>query len=335
MAAATTLPASWYGAADVYARERTEIFGREWLFFSFGHHLQAPGEYVATDIAGWNLVVIVDDDGQLRGHHNVCRHRAGPLVDPGTGQVPSLVCRYHGWAYELGGQLRAARDFGEFDCTSVALAPIRVERWRGLVFVNLDVHGDARPLTDALGSFVDACADFPLEEFVPAIERTHQLGCNWKTYADNYLEGYHVPLVHPGLNKEIDSKRYQVDVDAHDRWVEQHAPARDGAVNLGRWLWRWPNFALNLYPDGVNVERFDPIDAARTRLRYSYALAPGAMDDETEILRVSSEVTAEDIAICEAVQRNLDTGIYDQGWLSPRHEGGVAAFQQWVRAAIE
>jgi len=126
---ATTLPATWYGDADVHARERREIFGREWLFFSFAHHLQAPGEYVAADVAGWNLLVIVDDDGALRGHHNVCRHRAGPMVDPGTGRVPSLVCRYHGWAYGLGGELRAARDFGEFDCTAVALAPIRVECW--------------------------------------------------------------------------------------------------------------------------------------------------------------------------------------------------------------
>ena len=144
-----------------------------------------------------------------------------------------------------------------------------------------------------------------------------------------------MPLVHPGLNKEIDAKRYQVDVDNRYRWVEQHAPARDGAVNLGRWLWHWPNFALNLYPDGVNVERFDPIDSAHTRLRYSYALAPGAVNGEADILRVSSEVTTEDIAICEAVQRNLDTGIYDAGWLSPRHERGVAAFQTWVRGAID
>src|SRR5204863_3208367 len=121
-----TLPAAWYGDAVVHARERREIFGREWQFFSFVLQLQGPGEYVAAEIAGWNLVVVVDDDGELRGHHNVCRHRAGPLVESGTGQVPSLVCRYHGWAYGLDGQLRAARDFGEFDCAAVSLAPIRV-----------------------------------------------------------------------------------------------------------------------------------------------------------------------------------------------------------------
>ena len=333
--AATTLPGSWYGDSARHERERRTIFGREWLFFSFVHHLDSPGDSVAADIAGWNLLVVVDDDGQLRGHHNVCRHRAGPLVEPGRGHVPSLVCRYHGWAYGLDGGLRAARDFGAFDCTDIALVPIRVGTWRGLVFVNVDLDGDAPPLLDALGSFVDACSGFAIERFVPTIERTHVIECNWKTYADNYLEGYHVPLVHPGLNKEIDAKRYQVDVDEQHRWVEQLAPARDGAVNLGRWLWRWPNIALNLYPDGINVERFEPLGPRRTRLRYSYAFASGQPDPDTDILRVSSEVTAEDVAICEAVQRNLDSGVYGQGWLSPRHEGGVAAFQRWVRAATD
>src|SRR3954453_17779238 len=156
---ATTLPATWYGDADVHARERREIFGREWLFFSFAHHLQAPGEYVAADVAGWNLLVVVDDDGALRGHHNVCRHRAGPLVDPGAGHSPRRVCRYHGWAYALDGQLRSARDFGDgFACEGISLAPVRAEAWRGLVFVHLELDGTTAPaLTDALGSFAAEC----------------------------------------------------------------------------------------------------------------------------------------------------------------------------------
>src|SRR4029450_1862696 len=123
----------------------------------------------------------------------------------------------------------------------------------------------------ALGTFADECEPYPIEELVPIHDAQHVLACNWKTYADNYLEGYHIPLVHPGLNKEIDAKRYRVDVDERYRWVERSGPARGGAVHLGRWLWRWPNLALNLYPDGLNVERFDPIDVGRTRLRYSYA----------------------------------------------------------------
>jgi choline monooxygenase len=333
-----TLAGWWYGDRGVWGRERRGVFGNEWLFVGHAQGLREPGDYLACDIAGWPLVIVLDDDGELRGHHNVCRHRAGPLVDDGCGRVPSLVCRYHGWAYGLDGRLRAARDFGDTSGLpeDVTLARVRVEAWRGLVFVNLELDGTAPPLVEALGTFADECEGYPIEELALVHEAEHTLRCNWKTYADNYLEGYHIPLIHPGLNREIDAKRYLVTVDERYRWCRHEAPARDGAVNLGRWLWRWPNLALNLYPDGMNVERYDPIDPTTTRLRYSYSFRdPDDQVANDAVIAVSGEVTAEDIAICEAVQRNLDGGAYDTGWLSPKHEGGVAAFQRWVREAVE
>jgi choline monooxygenase len=330
--AIATLPASWYTNSERFEIERRMIFGPAWQFIGFGRSLTEPGDYLAAEVAGWNVVVVVDDGGALVGHHNVCRHRAGPLVHPGTGHVPSLVCRYHGWAYGLDGGLRSARDFGAgIDCDAISLEPARVDQWRGLVFVNID--GSAPPLVDALGSFAAACDGFPIETFTPVGGRDHEIACNWKTYGDNYLEGYHIPLVHPGLNKEIDAKRYVVDVHDDGQWVEQSAPARDGSAVTGRWLWRWPNLALNLYADGLSVERYEPLSMARSVVRYSYALDPAASADDSEIVQLSGEVTAEDAAICEAVQRNLAGGVYREGWLSPRHEGAVAAFQRWVREA--
>ena len=311
------------------------MFGREWLFAGFAGTMQSPGDYLATDIVGWNIVVVRDDSGELHAHHNVCRHRAGPLVGAGRGRVPSLVCRYHGWSYALDGSLRSARDFGgEVDCEGMSLAPLKVDEWRGMVFVNVELDGGAPSLIDSLGTFVDACAGFALETFVPGAESEHELACNWKTYADNYLEGYHIPLVHPELNKEIDAKRYRVDVDECHRWVLHSAPARDGALNSGRWLWRWPNLAVNLYADGMNVERYEPLGPARTRVRYSYAFADPDAPSNADTMRLSATTLDEDRAICEAVQRNLDAGVYDTGLLSPRHEQGVAAFQRWVAEAI-
>jgi choline monooxygenase len=336
-----TLPADVYVDPGVWARERRAVFGNEWLFAGHGARLVEPGDYLACEIAGWPLVVVVDDAGELRAHHNVCRHRAGPLVEDGCGRVPSLVCRYHGWAYGLDGRLRSARDFGVgagdgFDVAGIALAPVRVEAWRGLVFVHLELDGAAPPLVEALGTFADECAPYPIEELILVHEAEHRLRCNWKVYADNYLEGYHIPLVHPGLNKEIDAKRYRVDVDEAHRWVRHSAPARDGAVNLGRWLWRWPNLALNLYPDAMNVERYDPVGPTTTRLRYSYSVRdPHDRATTDAVLAVSAEVTAEDVGICEAVQRNLDGGAYTAGWLSPRHETALAAFQRWWRGALD
>ena len=331
----STLPARWYHDSEVYERERVAVFGREWLVIGRASQLQAPGDYLAADLSGWSLLVVAGHDGELRAFHNVCRHRAGPLVDVGAGRCRTLVCRYHGWSYELDGRLKRARDFGDDDLPmdELGLLPVQVGIWRGLVFVNLD-HA-AAPLLDALGSFVAECDPFPMEELQFSHQLVHDVDANWKTYADNYMEGYHIPLVHPRLNKEVDAKRYRVDVGDH--YCSHSAPARDGSLTAGKWLWRYPNLAINLYPDGMNVERFLPLGPRRTRIVYDYFfrdISPTAQAENDEVVRLSIEVLEEDRAICEAVQRNLESGVYDAGRLSPRHENGVAYLQSLIREAM-
>jgi choline monooxygenase len=323
-----TLPASWYHDPDILQAERRAIFAREWQVVGATSQVADARRYLARDVAGWPVVVVRQDDGTLRAFHNVCRHRAAPLVTaPAGGCAGGLVCPYHGWSYELDGTLRRARDFG-CDPGPLGLLPVGVEEWRGLVFVNLDTG--APSLLDALGAFADECNGFDLEAFTLTHEASHVVEANWKTYADNYGEGYHIPLIHPELNRQVDARAYRV--EAFDRWCRHTAPARDGSLSTGRWLWRFPNLALNVYPDGMNVERFTPIGPSRTRIDYSFFFRDGRHDDATVTL--SNEILAEDAGICEAVQRNLEAGAYDTGVLSPRHEVGVELFQRLVRAAV-
>lgn len=340
LAKAATLPAAWYSDATHHERERRAVFGREWLVVGRATTLHAPGDYVATEIAGWPLLVVVGSDGRLRGFHNVCRHRAGPLLERTaedvSGHCGVFVCGYHGWAYDLEGRLRRARDFGEaadFDPDDFALLAVRAERWAGLLWVNLDL--DAAPLLEALAGLPGACASFDLERLSFSHELTVDLECNWKTYADNYMEGYHIPFVHPELNREVDARRYRVDVE--DGYCRHSVPTRDGAVNSGTWLWRFPNLALNLYAEGMNVERFLPLGPRRTRVAYSYFfadLSPASQAARDDVVAMSTVTLDQDRRICEAVQRNLDAGAYDVGRLSPRHENGVFHFQSRVRSAL-
>lgn len=335
LAKASTLPASWYQstAAEQHERERRAIFGREWLVAGADHHLAEPGRFRALELCGWPLLLVVGKDGVLRGFHNVCRHRAGPLADDGEGACAALSCAYHGWTYDLEGRLRRARDFGDaadFDPGDHGLLPVRAERWAGLVWVNVDPA--APPLTEALGGLPAACEPFAVERFAFREDRSVELACNWKTYADNYLEGYHIPFVHPELNREVDAGRYRVDVE--DGYCRHSVPTRDGAVNSGTWLWRFPNIALNLYGDGMNVERFVPLGPGRTRIDYTYFFAPTSSARVDDTVAMSTVTLEQDARICEAVQRNLDAGAYDTGRLSPRHEGGVFHFHERVRAAF-
>ena len=328
----TTLPASLYTDATVYGRERDALFGRTWQLAGFRAQLRQPGDYVAHEFAGWQVLVAVQDDGTLRAFHNVCRHRAGPLVTDDAGRCNSFVCRYHGWAYGLDGALRSARDFGAYvDLGEFPLFDIRVEEWRGLVFVNLDA--DAVPLADDHGAFFAAVAGQPLEQFSYSHRARHHVAANWKVYCDNYGEGYHVPLVHPELNLELVAKEYRVDVGDH--FCTHSAPARDGAVNSGLWLWRYPNLALNVYPSGMNVERFLPDGVGGTHIIYDYFFADlEARDVNGDAVRMGTLLLDEDRTICEAVQRNLAAGVYDTGVLSPRHEIGLAAFHRWYQESM-
>ncbi len=329
-----TLPASWYRDATVYERERHAVFAREWLWFAHASELASPGQYVAREYAGWRLLVVRAPDGELRGFHNVCRHRAGPLVDDGAGQCGNLVCRYHGWAYDFDGAFRSARDFGagdDFDPSEFGLWRVRVDTWANQVFVNLAL--DAPALVDDLAAVFAEAAPFAIADMTFTQRLEHRLACNWKTYADNYLEGYHIPLVHPELNREVDAKRYRVETG--DRYCKHVAPTRGEAVTSGLWAFRWPNLCLNVYPSAINVEVIVPSGPRTCTVLYNYCFVDPDDPSNADVVKISCDLMAEDQAIAQAVQRNLEAGQYDTGRLSPKHEGGVAQFQSLVRSALE
>jgi choline monooxygenase len=327
-----TLPADWYFGQARYEDERRNIFASEWLWFAGEAEVAAPCTYVARLYEGWPLMVVRGGDGVLRGFHNVCRHRAGPLLDDGAGACANLVCQYHGWAYSFDGQLRSARDFGEeLDPNEFALHAVQVAVWRGQVFVNLDAA--APRLEDDLEDFFAEAECFPLEAMTLVRSVQHDLACNWKTYADNYLEGYHIPLLHPELNRQFDAKRYRVDV--YDRYCRHSAPPRDGSSADGRWLFRWPNLAMNIYGDSMNIEVIVPTGPESCTVYYNHFFVDPDAPGVTEVIALADTVLEQDRRIVESVQRNLAAGTYQHGLLSSRHENGVVQFQDLVRAAAE
>jgi choline monooxygenase len=335
-----TAPASLYRDAAHYAVERREIFSRSWLFMAHEGELDAAGDVVAATIAGYPLLVVRTDDG-IKGFHNVCRHRAGPLVDGERENCKAgFTCKYHGWSYALDGRLRNARDFGPahgFDARDFGLFPLKVETWRGFVFVNADAG--AAPLGQKMAALDRRLGDRDFAGLVHAERRTHDIACNWKIYVENYLEGYHIPAVHPGLDAQIDTARYQVTVEGDICF--HSAPPRDPAASVydGIWAFALPHLGFNSYgDDGLMLERVVPVGPATTRLIYDYYMPQALVADpqaRERILGTSAIVTAEDKWICEKVQANIDAGVYHTGILSAKHETGVAWFQAQFRSALE
>jgi choline monooxygenase len=331
-----TLEARTYCDAAVYERERKAIFGREWLLIAHERELRQPGDTVAEPIAGYPLFVIRRRDGSLAAFHNVCRHRAGNLVEDGAGRCAAIRCRYHGWLYDDAGRLQKRHGFADNDAidgAALSLFPVKVETWKGFVFVNMDAG--AGPLVDGLGDLATATSAMPIERYAFHKRHAYDLPFNWKTYTDNYLEGYHIPLMHKSLAAELDMPTYRV-LNGRNVSIHRASPKGGGAYD-GLFLWRWPNNTIGVYGAGFNICRILPVSHDRLRLTFDFYFDPAAglsTRQKDEAAAATSAVVEEDFPMCEIVQRNLAAGVYSTGPLSPRHETGVAYFHDLVRTAL-
>ena len=319
-----TLPADAYVSPP--DAERSTIFAGTWQLITHSSRLIGPGSTLATTLAGWPLLLVRGEDGALRTFHNVCRHRASPLVWDGESPTcKRLICPYHGWTYGLDGRLLRAPDFGG-DPGADSLFPIHTAEQRGLAFVFLGAN--PAPLPD-LSAFDGLPTDtFRFDRLV-----RHELACDWKTYAENYLEGHHIPYLHPALAREVNVASYRVRVG--NGWVAHAAEVQGEGANGGCWVWLWPNAAVNVYRAGMNLERVLPAGTGRCIVEYTYLFAEGTPQAERDAsVEMSHRVTQEDRRMVEAVQGNLAAGVYRTGSLSPKHERGVEAFQRWWTEAL-
>ncbi len=200
--------------------------------------------------------------------------------------------------------------------------------WRGLVFVTLDRAAPA--FEDLIAPVQRRWPEGPAFPFVE--RRSHRIGCNWKAYVENYLEGYHIGMVHPEFDRDIVAADYRTEIEGEV--IFGAAPQRDDSVYGGLWAWLWPNLAINTYRHGFMVERMTAVGPAETRLDYFYFFDPARTDELAAMFEFSDVVTAQDRQVCEEVQRNLEAGVYQGGVLSPKHEAGVAWFQDRIAGAL-
>lgn len=334
-----TLNASLYSDPEIYKLEKERIFKEHWLLFGHESMLAAPGEYISLTIAGWPLFVIRTNENEIKGYHNVCRHRAAPLLNDGIGKTPSLRCPYHGWIYDTNGQLRKAPEFGgdeEALCDRTSLFPVHTKTWNGLIFICLSE--EPPDFLASLGDLTTTADDVNFLNFKYHTSAQHNINCNWKTYVENYLEGYHITYIHPSLNEEVNTKTYQVipmdKVAVHKS--EPNEEKKQDALNEGLWVWHWPYGAINIYKHGMNLELMIPTGPDTMILQYYY-LFDNSADEENmkQTISMSKEVTNEDIDICERVQSNLSAGIYQDGELSGKHESGLVYFHDMIRRTLK
>jgi choline monooxygenase len=371
---ASTLIPDAYVSEEFQALERERIFARGWVPVCVTDEVAEPGSFVVVELAGRSLIVCRDRDGELHAHHNVCRHRGARLCDEERGHVDRFFqCPYHAWAYGLDGACLGTPLFtaesgipddqqGAFDMAGVqsfdkadfGLHPARVETWGCLVFLCLDP--DAPALAAELGDLPERLAGYRLGEHRLLRRVEYEIAANWKLVAENFMEYYHLPWVHPGLVKVSPLKH-------HHRWQGTGmyvgfctspiaANTEDGGwqglpalpsldsddATSARFAWLFPNLALNALPNHTFLLLARPAGPGRTR-EVAYLLAhPESIDgagesypaDTDALLEFWDEVNREDIAIVERVQQGLVDPAYTGGRMCYRFEESVHRFQNMV-----
>ena len=350
---AHTLASRFYTDPAVLEIEKTRIFLRTWqLVGTLGHEcgevngvkrtIADPESFFTTEVAGEPVIVVRDKQGVLRAFSNVCRHRAGPIA-LGSGCKNVLRCQYHGWTYTLDGRLIGTPDVEGvefFDRSTMGMVPLRVETWEQFIFVNFDMQ--AEPLSAYLGKIPEQARGFQFGGLQFAERRDYIIHCNWKVYVDNYLEGYHIPIAHPGLMREIDYANYRT--DTYRYYSQQFAPIRamkaedtaerayapGAGMQQAAYFWIFPNLMLNIYPDNISTNVIVPLAHDRTLTIFEWFFHDVADPDVRERIQkavaFSDEVQQEDIGLCENVQRGLRSSRYDRGRYSVKRENGVHHF---------
>jgi choline monooxygenase len=331
---AYTIPAAWYTDQRIGRLEREQVFSNNWIAVGRIDQVASVGQFFTFELAGEPLIVVRGTDGQLRGFYNVCRHHAAAVVTLTSGVAQHLRCPYHGWTYGLDGALKGTPEFAgvcNFDRAENGLVPVQVATWDNFVFVHL--NPEPPPLESFLADLGGQISTSGLRFFT---RRSYTLACNWKVYIDNYLDGgYHVPHLHKALHSVLDYTHYTIENGVN--YSLQSSPmvtSQDESVAQTRtgdrayYYWLYPNFMINLYEGVMDTNLVLPLGEDKCLVVFDFFFGDTSPEYNAESVAVSERVQAEDVDICESVQRGLHSRAYGAGRLSVRRETGEHLFHR-------
>jgi choline monooxygenase len=350
---ATSLDTAFYLDPAVYALARERLFARSWQWLGTLDEVAQPASVSPRELLPGlldePLLLARDAGGTLRCLSNLCTHRANRLVDA-PGCARQLRCNYHGRRFGLDGRVQRMPGFD-----GAGAQPSPADDLPRPAFGTFGGHGFASidPLFDLsglLGDMPSRLGWLAPERFVadPGRSRDYVFDAHWALYVENYLEGLHIPFVHPGLTATLDLGQYHYELGRAS--VLQLAHARDGEPAFvlppsspdhsadpvrriaAYYWWLFPNLMLNFYPWGLSLNLVQPLGPARTRVLFRSYLAKPA--DAAALGRGAGgaldAVELEDEAVVQRVQRGIGSRLFKPGRYAPEHERGVHHFHRLV-----
>ncbi len=337
-----SLPAWLYNDPEYFEVEMARVMRPSWQVVCHLSDVPGAGAYHTLEFLGESVVVVRGDDGVVRAFSNVCRHRGSRILDGASGCIRKLTCPYHAWSYDLNGRLTGvpfAETYPALDKDEMGLKAVELEIWRGFIFVRLEGGGPS--VAEMMTPYDAEVAPYAFED-LKALGRVtlRPRPVNWKNVADNYSDGLHIRVAHPGLTR-LFGRSYGV--EAQD-WVDKmwgflrERPSENLSERLyqahlprvahlpdqaqSQWLYfkLWPNVAFDIYPDQIDFMQFIPVSPTQTLIReIAYAIP----DERREMRaarylnwRINRQVNAEDTVLIERVQQGMASPSFEAGPLS-------------------
>lgn len=334
-----SLPGWIYNDPDYFRVEMVRVIRPAWQIVCHESDIPEAGDWRTLELLGESVLVIRGQDAVVRAFANICRHRGSRLVDGEAGCAKRLTCPYHAWTYAADGRLIGVpdrEDYPGLDPAQLGLIPVEMENWRGFLFVRLEGGGPS--VAAMMAPYEAEVAPHRFEE-LRAIGRItlRPREVNWKNVADNYSDGLHIPVAHPGLTR-LFGRGYGIEAGEYvdrmwgdlverpssnpsERAYQHFLPEGAGR----RWFYfkLWPNVAFDIYPDQVDFMHFVPVGPTETMIREISYAAPDAKLPENwrrELKaarylnwRINRRVNAEDTALIARVQQGMASSYYRPG----------------------
>jgi phenylpropionate dioxygenase-like ring-hydroxylating dioxygenase large terminal subunit len=354
-----SLPGWLYYDPEFLEAEKKAFLRRAPQIVCHESEITEPGEWRTLDYLGESVIVIRGDDRQIRAFSNVCRHRGSRVVDGDGGCAKVLTCPYHAWSYARDGRLVGVPHRNEYPglrTEELGLFQLGIENWRGFLFVTIEPG--ARSVAEMMAPYEHEIEPYRFEDLrAIGTVRNRPRDLNWKTLCDNYSDGLHIPVGHPGLTR-LFGKSYRIEAKAHvdkmegdlvdkisanpsERAYQKWLPKVDRLpeTHQRKWLYYklFPNIAFDIYPDQVDFMQFIPLTSKTTMLREVCYAWP---DDRREMKavrylnwRINRRVNAEDTELITRVQEGMESPTYKAGPLGTS-EVCLRSFAQKLRKMI-
>jgi phenylpropionate dioxygenase-like ring-hydroxylating dioxygenase large terminal subunit len=356
---ADTLPPQCYTSLQFHEFEVEAIFRKEWLCLGHVGQIPGPGDYFTITVANDPLIVLRDESGEVRILSAVCRHR-GMVLTEGSGHCDRLlVCPYHGWSYDLRGDLVAAPDMGRtlgFDKRLIRLPSLRAEVWKGFIFVTYTK--DAEPLAAQLAAVEPIIEHYRIDDLQFTHPSSYTFDANWKILMENGIECYHCSRLHRGYHDCAPSHNQLPEpLPDHESVIvtQVRTTHRDAAFtpptfkapfpvlpdltdderHRMTWVAVLPNVLLSLQSDNVHYFLLTPTGPERLSVAvgWLYPHSTVAMSTFEELFRYQLEVhrpiIEQDRRACSGVQKGLHSSLATRGRLAWEEEP-VAHFGRWL-----